>query len=104
MQQKMATLLELGKAQLISKKREPEQKKKRDRERDASGRARWGFKGRELLIPERKMAGKKLREGAGRAQWPGNGSEQVKTDPSSWRFTLAAIALGMGTDGQETPR
>lgn len=32
MQQKMATLLELGKAQLISKKREPEQKK-RERER-----------------------------------------------------------------------
>lgn len=33
MQQKMATLLELGKAQLISKKREPEQKK-RERERE----------------------------------------------------------------------
>ena len=47
------------------------------------------------------MAAKKLREGARRAQWPGNGSEQVKTDRSSWRFTLAAITLGMGTDGQE---
>lgn len=32
MQQKMATLLELGKAQLISKKREPEQKRERERE------------------------------------------------------------------------
>jgi len=31
MQQKMATLLELGKAQLISKKREPEQKRERER-------------------------------------------------------------------------
>lgn len=50
------------------------------------------------------MAGEKLRKGAGRAQWPGNGSEQVNTDPSSWRFTLTAITLGIGTDGQETPR
>ena len=65
MQQKMATLLELGKAQLISKKREPEQKRERERcFRESKG----GFKGRELLIPERKMADEKLRKGARRAQ------------------------------------
>ena len=65
------------------------------------GEQGWGSKEGKLFIPERKMAGEKLGEGTRRAQWPGNGSEQVKTYPSSWRFTLTAITPGTGVDGRE---
>lgn len=63
--EKMVTLLESGraKAQLVSKKRESEQKI-REREREMlQGEQGWGLQEGKLLTPERKMAGEKLAEG-----------------------------------------
>ena len=49
MQRKMATLLELGKAQLISKKRESERKRER-----CFRESKSGFKGRDTINTRKK--------------------------------------------------
>lgn len=69
----------MAKAQLISKKRELEQK--RERERCFMESKVGGSKEGKLLIPERKMAGEKIGEGTSEGSRPGYRSGQADASP-----------------------